>query len=1069
MTYPSVFRGARWLVLVPLLGCGSSSLEAAAASHPNAPASRPLALVTGPELLRDVNARPSPFPRIATSSSGSGGGAVTLANGTAVMALEDHLTGWDLWRSDGTSAGTTLIQDLTPGMLSSIQGPTELTAVGNAAYFFTARSFLGRTGLWKTDGTTPGTLLLQEFEGSEDDSDKGRGTVLPFGSGVLFSFGNALWKTDGTAAGTRELKRFPSWVGPFGHASSGITALGVALDGVALFMGNDPATGMELWKTDGTPEGTVLVKDLVPGETNGQTWRFTRMGQSAFFIGGLAMDQLWRSDGTPEGTTVVYAFPEFRDRINEMTAVGSTLFFSTDRALWKSDGTTAGTGEVQGFNRWDPYWLQTVGSRLFFLAYDDDAGEELWTSDGTPGAASRVADLWPGAGDSQISNFQPWKDHLYFQATPQAGVLGLYKTDGTPAGTTALKTWEGYTGDDAPSSLDLVSLGDSLLFHVEPLSGGTQVWRTDGTVAGTRLLEPLKAGATRSSMASLSNVGELAGHLYFLASEDGQLLSLWKSDGTSAETSRVTTFANTRADLFAEAFATWRVGTRLFFGLEDTTHGAELWRTDGTAAGTARVKDLVPGEDGSDPRNFIEVGGGLLFTAGSYESMQLWKSDGTEAGTVPVPLSDPEAVLNEAHAFTKLGDRVLFAAKNADREDVLWVTDGTTGGTRVLKTFVKGVGVSSTWVNDIAVANGVAILALTEFHQDEAAGDPARLWKTDGTPEGTVQLVPQTFGGLDALAWVNGRLYFASSNPANGWEPWVSDGTAAGTRMLVDLHPGTGSSNPRHFLKLGTTVFFTANDGTHGMEPWVTNGTPEGTSRLADIWPGAESGMRFFVADGTSFLAPLALEDRGLVLFSAAEPGHGAELWRTDGTAAGTSRWVDVLPGPLSSDPSNLARLGDRLFFFAVDEAHGREPWSLSLDFTPTAPDTTAPVLTCPANVTTRASGTDGADVTYAATTVADERGEAVAPTFSQASGTRFPVGDTTVSVTAKDASGNEARCTFQVKVEPAVTLQPPAEDTDDSGGGCSAALTPEAWPFWSLLTLGWTLRRRKGTRGTDA
>ncbi|RKH56421.1 HYR domain-containing protein [Corallococcus aberystwythensis] len=110
-----------------------------------------------------------------------------------------------------------------------------------------------------------------------------------------------------------------------------------------------------------------------------------------------------------------------------------------------------------------------------------------------------------------------------------------------------------------------------------------------------------------------------------------------------------------------------------------------------------------------------------------------------------------------------------------------------------------------------------------------------------------------------------------------------------------------------------------------------------------------------------------------------------------------------------------------------------------------------------------------GADVTYAAATVDDERGGAVVPTYSQASGTRFPVGDTTVSVTAKDASGNEARCTFQVKVEPAVTQQPPAGDKDDSGGGCSVGLAPEAWPFWSVLALGWTLRRRKGTRGVNA
>ncbi len=94
--------------------------------------------------------------------------------------------------------------------------------------------------------------------------------------------------------------------------------------------------------------------------------------------------------------------------------------------------------------------------------------------------------------------------------------------------------------------------------------------------------------------------------------------------------------------------------------------------------------------------------------------------------------------------------------------------------------------------------------------------------------------------------------------------------------------------------------------------------------------------MRYFSDEGTSFITPLALEDRGLVLFVAAEPGGGgAELWRTDGTVAGTYRQMDALPGPLSADPSNLARLGDRLFFFAADEAHGREPWGMSLNPAP--------------------------------------------------------------------------------------------------------------------------------------
>ncbi|NMO14372.1 hypothetical protein HPC49_02685 [Pyxidicoccus fallax] len=928
MTHLSLTRGSLWLALLPLLGCGTSSPDGGAAASDTPPTSQALPLTSSAELLRDVNARPSPFPPILS-------GSVPLANGTTLLVIEDSLTGAELWRSDGTVAGTSLLQDLTPGVLSFSEGTTNVTAAGNTAFFFSARSYLGRTGLWKTDGTTPGTVLLQEFEGDDDDYDERRGNIVPFGSGAVFTFGNALWKTDGTAAGTRELKRFPP-VRFYDHEFNGVSA-GVALSSVVLFLGNDPTTGMELWRTNGTPEGTVPVKDLIPGTESSTIVRYARLGSNTLFVTGGSQDQLWRSNGTPQGTVLVHTSESF---IDTLVTAGSNVFFATGQALWKTNGTPLGTVEVRPFSSWAPYRLAPLGNRVFFVA-NDEAGHEPWVSDGTPLGTSRVADLWPGAGDSQASNFFAWKGRLYFQATPRAGVLGLYKTDGTSVGTVELKTWDGYADEYPFSRLDPVSLENLLAFHVEPPAGGVELWRTDGTVAGTRLLEPLRPGTTQTSQASLLNLGILDGYVFFLASEDGGDLSLWKSDGTPTGTSRVKTFANTEVERFAESAPGQRVGTSLYFALKDGTHGEELWRTDGTEAGTVRVKDIAPGEEGSDPSNLVELGGALLFTTGDYDPMRLWKSDGTEAGTVQVVPEGPEVPLTEAHGFTKLGARVLFAAKDAQERDVLWTTDGTPTGTQALKTFEADDGFSSTWVDEVTSAGGLVYFSVTEF-TDAPMAAPVHLWKSDGTAAGTVRVSPQAFRSIEQLAWVNGHLYFSGEDETHGAELWVSDGTAAGTRMLVDLNPGAGSSHPGQFAKVGTAVFFAATDGSHGFEPWVTNGTSQGTTPLADIWPGAESGVRYFSDEGTSFITPLALEDRGLVLFVAAEPGGGAELWRTDGTVAGTYRQVDALPGPLSADPSNIARLGDRLFFFAADETHGREPWGMPLD---------------PAPVTARASG----------------------------------------------------------------------------------------------------------------
>lgn len=937
MTPHFLCRRGFWLALLPLLGCTPSTPDGSTLPSSAASASRALPLATGPALLCDINTLPSPFPPILTDTYSYGGGVVTLANGTTLMVLEDHLTGRELWRSDGTATGTTLTRDLTPGLLSSSQGPTSLTAAGNTAYFFSATSFGGTLGLWKTDGTTPGTIVLHEFDGVLDDHDSRQGEIAALGSSAFFSFDGGLWKTDGTVVGTRELKRFPP-AELYDFERPGLE-VAQALGDVMLLVANDAASGMELWKTDGTEAGTVLVKDLVPGPASSWPRWFTRSGSNVFFAAGpeQAQNELWKTDGTPEGTIRLLEFPIYMDRIDGMAAAGDTLFFSTFGALWKTDGTPRGTVEVMPFNRWRYYDLTPVGNRVFFVAHDS-AGEELWTSDGTATGTSRVADLWPGAGDSQPINLFAWKGHLYFQATPRERVLALYKTDGTAASTVELKSWEGYTGDSIPGGLEPINVGDSLVFRVEPLSGGVEMWRTDGTVAGTRILEPLRPDATQSSQVGLRNVGILNDQVFFLASDDGVTSSLWKSNGTAVGTSRVRRFEGASAYFFfTEGTAGQRVGSQLFFVPDNGLHQAELWKTDGTEAGTVRVKDFAtgPGEYGN-VSNLVELGGALVFATGIYEPVRLWRSDGTEAGTTQLipPGASGDFIMEETR-LTKLGSQVLFFAQDEEENNALWTTDGTSAGTRRIELFTPGEEADYAYVDEVVAGEG-AIYFEVNLYSGETQEQIVQLWKSDGTEAGTVPLLTQGLSSIDKLAWVNGRLYFSGEDAVHGAELWVSDGTVAGTRLLAELASGPASSYPHQFTKLGTSVFFTAHDATHGFEPFVTNGTPEGTVRLADIWPGAESGMRILDEDQTAFITPLAIEDRGLVVFTAAEPEGGAELWRTDGTAAGTYRWVDAAPGAISADPSNLARVGDRLFFFAVDEAHGREPWAVSLDHTGT-------------------------------------------------------------------------------------------------------------------------------------
>jgi ELWxxDGT repeat protein len=278
--------------------------------------------------------------------------------------------------------------------------------------------------------------------------------------------GAELWKTDGTAAGTVMVKDIAP--GRRSSSASSFTVVGTTL----FFYAYEPKHGGELWASDGTTEGTKLVKDILPGPDSSGPGSFTDVDGTLFFY---AYDpthgrELWKSDGTAAGTVFVEdVVPGERSSgPSGLAAWKDSLYFGVyDRdvghELWRSDGTRAGTRLVKvvvARPRWKPtYWLDltVAGDRLFLRGYDPAHGFELWVSDGASSGTGIVSDLQPGSESSYPMWLTALGGILYFRAFG-SGVGPLWRSDGTEAGTIVL--------DDQPSLRidDLTAIGDALFF-----------------------------------------------------------------------------------------------------------------------------------------------------------------------------------------------------------------------------------------------------------------------------------------------------------------------------------------------------------------------------------------------------------------------------------------------------------------------------------------------------------------------------------------------------------------------------------------------------------------------------
>jgi len=805
--------------------------------------------------------------------SGTGG---TQIPDSVYFSADDGVTGRELWRAD-VAGNVTRIKNIFPGVQDpddqdsppNSSNPSSMTLFQGEVFFLAAGVSFDTNGnpetdgsgdlislgteLWKSDGTTAGTKLVTDIRDGTSSSIPSGFTLY---DGSLFfaatgsSSGRELWKTDGQSAQlVRNIRAGSNSSNP-----SELTSVG----GI-LFFAADGGQGEELWKYDGTD--TTLVRDIEPGSGDSGPSSLTRLGDSVIFgaFNNVTGTELWISDGTEDGTVILKDTALGTNHKNTKNAtflvnVNDVIYFRANdrihgRSLWRTDGTTDGTTIMDVFTfasrDSDPSNLSIANGLLYFAADDFDHGNELWVSDGTEGGTRLVKDIYPGGEDSDPSWFTALGDVVVFRATSETAGTELWVTDGTASGTTLLK--DIYTrGSSDSNPNNFFSWSDRVLFSAYKFEFGEELWITDGTTEGTTLLKNLAPFKDSSRPREFTLFDS---KVYFRAKTD-QGQELWSTDGTAEGTSIVVDNSRVSLNTVRNLVV---LGDRLLFSASDGTNGTELWTTDGTDDGTVLLKDI---------RQTPNVG----------------------ASSNPEPLA-------------VMGETLFFWANDGVSGLELWTTDGTPDNTALLKDIYPG---GRDWYcyadtddpyPSSAVLNGKLLFAADDGEYG------CELWTSDGTPENTM-LLADLIDGRDSepanFTVIGDHLYFTAETlglkpgdrewPA-GRELWVSDGTAAGTRIHTDINQGDFSgSDPLELVEMGGTLFFVADDQIRGRELWTTSVQLDEEVAVNSTGDAADNDLNDGVCDTGGFVQRDGQEESECTLRAAIMNSNasGGEIVRFD-------------------------------------------------------------------------------------------------------------------------------------------------------------------------------------------
>ncbi|HLX60182.1 MAG TPA: putative Ig domain-containing protein [Planctomycetota bacterium] len=837
-------------------------------------------------------------PTQVNSDSIPGGmGATEFAyiGNTGYFHADDGVHGIQLFKTDGTPAGTSMVHYFEDQPL----GFVELTPVGSTLYFI---EYLGGPGsLWKTDGTDAGTVRLL--------ANSPLSQLCALGNGKLLFNNDVLYVSDGTPAGTQPV--VPSNTHYIG--GGGI----VNLNGIGYFVGYDSTNGYQLWHSDGSTAGTAMVTNIASGNTN--------------------------------------------LNLRHLTVSGSYVYFTSDssnypRELWRSDGTAAGTLKIQTFFGQGCGGLIDVGGTLVFYAQDASSNQNIYKSDGNSTSIIAANSYIDPSTWSVANSKLYYADNNVYELDP-AGGLGI------------VKIAQGIAQDNSPKPC--LAIGNLVYFACAGVGGssdgyGNELHANDRSAASNNnyLVADINSttttvgGNTYNNDSNPGNFFNFNGKLFFTAFDGYHGIEPFISSGSGAT---MVKDINTVPPSSLAANPISANGLAFFDAQVTSGAGQKLCRSDGTAAGTDVTDGAIiysVGGSRASFKNALYFGGNyyglglpppkdyqcaLYATAGSLntDATLIAGLDKNGGAVSDLLVLDSTHLLFTATLSTSAGTKGLYVTNGTAGNSTLLASSFELGGYtlypgKVLNGFAYYVAAPDNSGEQIMAVNGSSapvpfFSQIPSICQDEfgvsqrlfVAGNHlmffigAVLYSTDGIA------APQVVKDFSSIGQFSGKIAVSNGNICflAGGQLWKSNGLTA-----TAVTTGTEAfrfSNPVAPVDVNGTLYIPGNTAT-GNNPCLVKSdlTANGTVMVHTFANSGYFPSNLFNASGTLVFA---YQD-----YFAAQT-FGLELWRSDGTDAGTVMVQDINYGSASSSPRQFCVAGSNLFFIA-DQRYGNDPAGVSTD-----------------------------------------------------------------------------------------------------------------------------------------